>query len=763
MKVQVNKSNSRSYAHNYRITNSTTCDFGFVQPLFMRQLFNSSTKGKVSIKGNLGQFMRLAPMPFPTFGEVKLDTLAVGVPIEQVFPAWASFMSGKDYQYGQAEAYYPVKLPFITNRQLTSDLFGLFATQTIYINENDASGSPSASPAKVSSKLSDVSSVSETLDHFEYNNLSLLPFDVLEKSCRVIYDDNDHKLPYSYTTLDYKGSNIMVTLPTMSIFFDYFDGRIDKAYAMQLLGYPTSSMSVKRVVKAPVTNPTKDVNEIYSAMVSADYVQLYVGGFNTFKLSAKGKALRKVLIGLGYNLSMDDETEMSILPMLACYKAYFDNFFPNRGIDWQATRAVTLINEIQVHNTSDIFGNPNTRLMYRRFLQEELSSMYSTHAMDFISLHTNNVSNGNNPFKENVGIPNSYESGISWQQESSYKPEQYQAVGTDPSTSEGSVGAHPIIPKDRDITSWSIQFVLALQKYVNKDSILGNRVKAWLKSHLNQDVFNSLYNTSDFVSRSSIDVQICDIDSNAATADAQLGSYAGKGQASTPKNQPMGFYYECSTASIFFIFAYISPTTGYYQGSDCTLAMLDKWSMPSSEFDALGYELTPRSVLFTDNGISCHDAVPLPYDATNFICKNKDGFGFMPRASVWKYAKNIVNGDMSLRSKRNTYKSFYLDRELVLRYPVIEKSNAGTISTVHVKLNKSPLASSAWQYISRYDYLSNYNRIFYDAGNESSPTQNVDDNFILHNVIDFTEINSLKPLTISYDVEDGAPMDIEKA
>ena len=747
MKVQVNKSNSRSYAHNYRITNSTTCDFGFVQPLFMRQLFNSSSKGKVSIKGNVGQFMRLAPMPFPTFGEVKLDTLAVGVPIEQVYPAWASFMSGKDYQLGSGGSYYPVKLPFLTNKQITFMLYNLFGTQKFYLS--DQSANPvSKSPAKIAKKDS-------SFDSIEFANLSLLNFDVLLSESRKIYDSSDIKVVDDYHEVNLSdGSTIVLSVPTLTIFFDYFEGRISLDYTRELLGYSVSSSHVVNRVAAQA-DPTLD--ELYSAALSADYVTVGGTGFTVYKLSSKGKALRKVFIGLGYNLSLDDETEMSVLPLLACYKAYFDNFYPNRGIDWMATKCHAVVSYIGERNCVDLFIDPNMLPLFKNFLQQELSSMYSTHAMDFISLHTNNVSNGSNPFKENVGVPNSYESGISWQHEASYKPTvPSSGSGDNPISTEGTVGAHPIIPKDRDITSWSIQFVLALQKYVNKDSVIGNRVKMWLKSHLNQDVFNSIYNTSDFVSRSSIDVAISDIDSNASTDSAELGSYAGKGLAST-KNQPMSFYYECSTASIFFIFAYISPTTGYYQGSDCTLAMLDKWSMPTSEFDALGYELTPRTVLFTDNGISCSAYRPGNIDQSNVVCQNKDGFGFMPRYSVWKYAKNIVNGDMSLRSKRNTYKSFYLDRELVLRYPVKEGG------VVKFAINRCPLASSAWQYISRYDYLSNYNRIFYDAGNETSETQNVDDNFILHNVIDFTEINSLKPLSISYDVEDGAPMDIEKA
>jgi len=499
MKVQVNKSNSRSYAHNYRITNSTTCDFGFVQPLFMRQLFNSSTKGKVSIKGNLGQFMRLAPMPFPTFGEVKLDTLAVGVPIEQVFPAWASFMSGKDYQYAD-NSYYPTYLPSTTNAVLTQELYNIFGVQKFYVNDNDIQ--PKSAPSALSS--------SSSLDDdvlLELSNVTLLPFDVLESECRKVYDTNDHKLPSSYVVFKYNDGDITLSIPTLTIFFDYFNGKISKSYAMQLLGYSGTSSKV-----AALAQTDSQLNEALSYLNSADYVHFGVGGFTTYKLSDKGRALRKVLVALGYNLSMDDTTSVSILPLLACYKAYFDNFYPNRGIDWQATVCVSLINVIQRKNIFDVYSDPASKPIFERFLSEELSSMYSTHAMDFISLHTNNVSNGNNPFKEHVGIPNSYETAMSWQQEASYKPTATGENVINSASSEGLVGAHPIIPKDHDITSWSIQFVLALQKYVNKDSIIGNRVKSWLKSHLNQDVFNSLYNTTDFVSRNSIDVQIGDID-----------------------------------------------------------------------------------------------------------------------------------------------------------------------------------------------------------------------------------------------------------
>ena len=378
----------------------------------MRQLFNSSSKGKVSIKGNLGQFMRLAPMPFPTFGEVKLDTLAVGVPIEQIYPAWASFMSGKDYQLGSGGSYYPVKLPFITNQQITIMLYGLFGTQKFYLSDQSANN-PSKIPAKIVKNDS-------SFDSIEFSNLNLLDFDVLLSEARKIYDSSVLKVADDYHDVKLSdGSTIVFSVPTLTIFFDYFEGRISLDYTRELLGYPVSSA---HVAKRVVAQADPSLDEIYAAAMSADYVSVSGTGFTVYKLSSKGKALRKVLIGLGYNLSMDDLTEMSVLPLLACYKAYFDNFFPNRGIDWMATKCHQVVSYIGERNCVDLVSDPNMVPLFKQFLQQELSSMYSTHAMDFISLHTNNVSNGSNPFKENVGVPNSYESGISWQQEASYKP-----------------------------------------------------------------------------------------------------------------------------------------------------------------------------------------------------------------------------------------------------------------------------------------------------------------------------------------------------
>ena len=45
-----------------------------------------------------------------------------------------------------------------------------------------------------------------------------------------------------------------------------------------------------------------------------------------FRLSNFGKRLRKILMGLGYQIDFRAKNEVSILPLFAYYKAYFDSF-----------------------------------------------------------------------------------------------------------------------------------------------------------------------------------------------------------------------------------------------------------------------------------------------------------------------------------------------------------------------------------------------------------------------------------------------------
>lgn len=68
---------------------NTTSDNGFCQPSLIQPVMANST---ISIKTN--SFVRLAPMPCPTFGRVKVQTDTMFVPMTDVFEAFNEMMSG---------------------------------------------------------------------------------------------------------------------------------------------------------------------------------------------------------------------------------------------------------------------------------------------------------------------------------------------------------------------------------------------------------------------------------------------------------------------------------------------------------------------------------------------------------------------------------------------------------------------------------------------------------------------------------------------
>ena len=299
MKVKIFDSNNKKYKHKYEFVNNTTADFRYVQPLFCRTMMANAR-----ISGTVSQFVRLAPLVYPTFGKLQLKNKAAFTPIEQVFPPFAAFMSQEPYKY-KNKSILVKTIPFTTNSFL----------------------------------------------------------------CRVLIDEFVDVIGLSFTdSIETFSNPTAEQLTSLRSKFDYY--------------------------------------EIYNDPAGTNAV------FHCYRLNERGCQLRKIFIGLGYNPSLDDDTKVSFLPLLAFAKSYFDTFVPYRTIDWQDTAAFDLINSfnsfsfVQIGSNKtlenadfDLFDENGTRLTdtgtdYFVILAEffkQLSSTMSTHDNDWIGLHTTSV------------------------------------------------------------------------------------------------------------------------------------------------------------------------------------------------------------------------------------------------------------------------------------------------------------------------------------------------------------------------------------
>lgn len=473
---------------------------------------------------------------------------------------------------------------------------------------------------------------------------------------------------------------------------------------------------------------------------SADYLVNYVAGekhvIAAFRYSTRVKHLRSVFIGLGYSLAMQDWTKVNALPIFAYYKAWFDTYAPKRAVAWTDTDIFHFLKSVNDGYVPNLCNDEdNMDIVFK-----SLSDCYYVSNDDFVSVHRasmDTVSLGAFPYV-NYGGTLSESAPID--------------ATTQPNLAVSSVNLI------------ALDVVKRLTRFVNKDSIIGQKMSTWVRNHFNAQVANSLYQDVYQVKTDILPLQINDVFSTADTADAssqsgeRLGSYAGKGIGFGDT----GCRFHSDRHGYLLCISAIVPKSGYFQGTDTSLYGLDRFTLPSADFDALGMEVTPFGFIAGDIGYTDMTATTdqkLDYSA---------GFGFVPRFSGYKFKKNIVNGDMSRRSLIDSMSPYYLDRILQTGDALYQSLADNKFAQIRQFYPSLPKASEQWRYLTRYPWLGDYDRIFYNDdvyhGSTSTPvdssSEDIDgsaarpDNFIVQSLFTMKIQDVLKPLAMSYDTFD---------
>lgn len=661
-KVSVGISTKR-YTHDMSFDNNTTLGFGVCQPLFC-QLLNDKDK----LAGNIRQLVRLAPLPVPSFGRMRLVNKLRFVKMTDICPYYEAMLSGA------------------------------------YVNTSD---------------------------------LNYLPKEVLTTSIKVLT-----QMVLQYSVIDY------FKVDSSSSVTKYVYQNISiPSVLKEAISVFHQAVADQTDLSAAVPDPKPHIGNVNTAISpdSADYLISTDTAFLCCRLTERGKRLRNVLIGLGYALDISCTDSVSLLPLFAYFKAWYDCYAPSRDSQWNQTNAFILIDACFQNYLTDLddftTGQGSSEKVQNAVFGffEDLANTWYVAKDDYVSAHRlNTVSSNSTSFGDVTNIPLT-------NKDSSFTG----IIGISPNET-------PVISKDQYINQFALSTLQRISKFLNKDTVIGKKVSTWLKAHFGADVASSFF--QDSVSLNDVVVS-CNINDVFSTADTtsndgsgeQLGSYAGKGLGFGDGS----FSFTAPTFGYFVVVSCLVPDSKYFQGIDPTLFGVGRFTLPNADFDALSYEVTPSSFLCAHN-----DIFILGQKSTS----NK-GFGFVPRYSGFKTRRNIVNGDMSRRGTIASYSPYYLDKILTENAIHSEKNPDGSYSFVAVN-NPLPVASEVWRYPTRYPWLGNFNRIFYNSGNDvfddasSSDAANdftntpVDDNFIVQSVISMKLTNSLKPIAMSYDVYD---------
>lgn len=448
------------------------------------------------------------------------------------------------------------------------------------------------------------------------------------------------------------------------------------------------------------------------------------------RLTQDGRYWYSVLKGLGYSVDPTDDKPISVLPLLAFIKAFYDLYYVKRYNSWHSSVIYSQINSFYNGEfTKKVIDGHN----YDLYPFDPLISLFDSSSHNFYCYASSDSSPLQVALREPINSEYSHTTDNG----------DYLAFkGTNDSVadvyaSQQDTGNFPSVHISDDPTNISadqLRLVDRLWHFMSRSSVVGQSVKDWFRVHFGVSPQEDMFDTCTlFASKPNM----ININSVIATADGSNGSTSSRlgdlaGQAFASNEDKVSF--ECKSFGFVFCMSSIIPLSRVSGGTQPELYNTSYFDFAFPDFDGLGYEVVNQSSL-GESGFKGDFSVPQQY-------LNK-GFGWLPRLSSYKFLNNFRSGGFALPSVMDSYLSYCED--VVLDNRVNDVSPVP--SPTNLKLN------FPWRY-----GLSNFvsfDRIFY---NQYTPDKNflggfIDDNFMCQSSFDINVTSYLKPLSDSYSIE----------
>lgn len=759
-RVSVKTANRPRAKFNLRHEVDTSASFGDCQPLMCKEVV-PGTKSVFSTD----TLIRLAPMVAPTHSRLGLRVLSKFVGMSELTENFPMLMTQQSVTRG-SNSFVPSKVPHIDNRILSAMCL-VGASFTIYQAVSNINDSSVETDLRLYTSQTNRDAIISILGDIgaSYANS---PAGYLQNRFFDLNPLPDWKGFWSVSTSQAQMQSINIGL---------------------LLGLVDSNSSaVDFWIPTAHTNPRLDafVNPI--PLDTADEVFVVrVSGKSTsgtsttgvyhiaFRLSDFGKRLRKALIGCGYQFNLDIPQEVSLMPLFAWYKAYYDSFAPLLYDKWENNCVYALLRQYDDYNTHDFgvaFADEDisvSKFWHKNFIDfiYRLGTTFYTEEQDFVSAHIRSLAVSPStevPSHEALGdvaVPNSPTNGVS-----------INDYGTQsmPPAAQGWIGHS--YHSSGTFSQLDLEYLKKLYQWTNRNTIAGQRIEQLLRAQgLGKYVDEC---KSHFIGESYVQINVSDIDATAdstnSVTSSTLGEYVGKGFG---YGEGKSMTYENDEYGYVVILGVIIPESSYCQSQDLRVLNISKMDFYHPDFDGMGFEANPKSIVCGQM-----DWNELPVAGTNHEGLGAT-FGFVPRYSRLKTMGNKINGNFSRRGARDGYLPYVLDKFIPVGDRVITSVTEDSNYTSYVVQKafspvNMPCATPNYRYVGRFPWLGHFNRIFNNAGKDPSLwydrdydsqngvhyldqfTRDDDDNFMLFNFIDLVEYAPMLPIEDSFETkEDG--------
>lgn len=751
--IAISKAGRKRERFNMSHDVNTTAEFGAIQPLMCRCIVPNS-KSVVDTRS----LTRLAPMVAPAFGRVKLKIWHEFVSCSDVCRSFDSIMSQQPvYKAGVNRNEVSDTIPYMNLRRLSS-LVLTGARMTIYYGVDNYANVPSyklKSAKATNGVINDTKFVSAylkassalgletaTQDSISENNLNIQHWRFGSGTLGASVNASSFKIPLSNSI----GSG------SQHIACDF-------AYNYDSNGNPLNQ---------PVS------------LASADLCYEVVDGNDrfvyAFRLSDFGKRLRKILIGCGYQIDLKSDTRVSLLPLFAFYKAYWNLFGLTQWQNWETTNLKALIDYLFNWSMSDLatqmtvtnYGPP-LQALFGKFIND-LGQCFYNDSADFVSAHLPSTA-------VSPTTPSNFEfvDVIAGQD----NVNEVNSQGTADGVPASAVNGHSFI-NTLEHGYLDEEYLKKLYRWTNRNTIVGRKIREVMRSQGLGKYMDS--QRTDFIGYTDDIITISDVVSTADTdfgngSGKLLGEYGGRGLGFTESKK---FVYENEEFGYWITLCAIVPESGYMQQLDKSVCAVTKFQFPNPDFDSMGFEANKKQLVQGSSDWTATTDGSL--DAT---------FGYAPRYFAWKFANNVNNGDVTLRSERDTYLPYTLDKFIPVNDRVCTSTSSSdeseTLVSRGIDAQSLPdaLFINLYRSIGKYAWFGNYNRIFAnntDLENAkdsfvewSGDTWSISlfpyfvrtsENFLIHNILNyqmFAPMLSVEDSFETHDEDEKPDMSVKKA
>lgn len=764
IKIGVNKKKSyKDFSHDVE----TTSDFGFCQPTIVSHVNAGSSS---TLKTGIA--VRLAPLPCPTFGRIKLKTYNALVPIREVYEAFP-YMQKNTSVASAFGSYVPKEAPYINSY----DLFRFIVFQSLKENAKLFNASNRAIPGAESNaflnftfampKL-DMSNIKQKTDpitgeliagQYEFIDYTFVPMgrnsgngieeteigslsvSVGSPLYRAIVnkwisndeifgttiDDAFFDLSNSSTILEFafSGTEMFEVSPLggrlyfgrfveefygsgTDIPLSVFTGRFDNEFDPVKRSFYFNRGAEKYDML--LSYGSFDVSFTYEDVTYNITVPMQF----TANWTKRGQRLFKVLNAIGlrgfvYNDPVD-------LPkFFAYYKAWFDIMNPGRTQQWKETCCYKLIHsyyDLNIHLQEMMFADiqgPRSQFYPNVDVQRDFEDfLVSVSDCCFVLPLDNFTAATPSPLLQRNVIES-----------------KEMNLGNDNTEELGLQDAQNNYPFAQNVSNGLvIKGLLQLYYLANKNSVIGSRIEDYLRTK-----FGYTIPKSNILQGSEQTIKIEEIFANAGTSENVLGEIGGRGSNNNVGQGTIKF--DVDEHSIFVQFIAIVPWGDYVQGN--VKAKITKNDWLQDEYDSLGKEALSMSEIMSRSSDFTYSRSP-------------ETFGFVPMYWRDKYRTSMHSGAFALPSQRDTIIPYSLDRLFNEHEKVFKLDSNGNFSWKDVP-GSSIAPSEELRFVGKTPDYGSYDRIFFD-------NTGYFDNFILHIIEDWAYYDSSKPVAQSFDTVD---------